>query len=260
MFKLRMAEYINSNMLEHGMTYKVLHERSGVPLSTLHSYAQAKVSTPDEENLIRIAAAFGDPPEIIQRMRRESLDATTAENKLIAQSSDKERMEQFAALIRSSVATLLEEYRVQAAAQQTEILEHADRRVEEERRRFKARVEEVLRQCNEEIARANAVCDEKLAIHREHYLELHQEAEKRLIASNEEREKVRAYLKRVIRNLSVALIIVSVMSAVGLAVFGGYAFYAYQTFDREDPTRGLYQREDIQLEENQSEKYRLNER
>lgn len=240
MFKLRLAEYINSNMLERGMTYKTLHERSGVPGSTLHAYAQAKVTAPDEENLVRIAAAFGDPPEIIQRMRRESLEATTAENKLIAQSTDKERMEQFAALIRSSVAALLEEYRVQAAAQQTEILEHADRRVEEDRRRFKARAEEVLRQCNEEVARTKAYCDEKIEIHKEHYHELHQEAEKRADAAGKESERVRAYLKRVIRNLSIALVIVSVLSSIGLAAFGGYAFYAYQTFDREDPTRGLY--------------------
>ena len=36
---------------------------------------------------------------------------------------------------------------------------------------------------------------------------------------------------------------VSVLSVVGLSALGGYAFYAYHTFDREDPTRGLYRAE-----------------
>lgn len=230
MFKLRLAEYINRNMLERNMTYKDLRDLSGVPDSSLHSYAQARVNNPNDDNLIRIAAAFGDPPEIIQRMRRESAESSAQENRLIAESDDQERMERYAALIRFSVAQLLEEYRIQSAAQQTEIIQHADERVETERRRFKARADEVLRQCNAEVER-NA----------QHNAELMALKDEMIAAIQQEREKVRTYLKRIIRNLSIALIAVSLVSALALAALGGYAFYAYHAFDRADPTRGIYQ-------------------
>ena len=64
-FKLRISQYINRNLVEKELTYKQLAERSGVPASSIHSYAQGKTGNPNEDNLIRIAAAFGDPPEVI---------------------------------------------------------------------------------------------------------------------------------------------------------------------------------------------------
>lgn len=243
LFKLRLAEYINTNMREQGITYKRLEQLSGVPQTSLHSYAQAKVSNPDEDNLVRIAVAFGDDPEVIQRMRRETLDSTAKENQIIARSGDKERMEEFASLIRSSVAKLLEEYREQSAAQQTEIIQHADARVETERQRFKSRAEEVLRQCLEETQREKEACAEKIDMTKEHCRQLidHEQRSSDKIA--EENAIVRKYLKTVIRNLTIALIVVSIIAIIGLSALGGYSFYAYHTFDREDPTRGLYRAE-----------------
>lgn len=232
MFKLRIADYINQNMLARDMTYKDLHDLSGVPDSSLHSYAQAKVNNPSEENLVRIAAAFGDPPDVIQQMRRESMESSAKENQIIAESSDKERMEEFAALIRSNVAQLLEEFRVQSAAQQTEIIQHADKRIEDERSRFKQRADEVVRQCNAEIEKSKA-----------HNGELMKLKDDLVTKGDEENDRVRKYLKRIIRNLSIALIAVSAFAALGLSALGGYAVYAYNTFDREDPTRGLYRAE-----------------
>ncbi|MBQ7825870.1 MAG: hypothetical protein IJ337_05920 [Clostridia bacterium] len=240
MFKLRLAEYINQNMLARDMTYKDLHDLSGVPDSSLHSYAQAKVNNPNEENLVRIAAAFGDPPDVIQRMRRESLDSSFKENQIIAESDDQQRMEQFAALMRSSMAAILTENIVHESARQTEIIQHADARVETERQRFKARVDEVLRQCNAEVAKAEAICAEKIAMVERHSRDLLALKDEQIKTAAEENDKVRAYLRIIVRNLTIALIAVSAFAVVGLACLGGYAFYAYQTFDLSDPTRGLF--------------------
>lgn len=232
MFKLRLAEYINSNMQERNWTYRDLSGKSGVPDSSIHSYAQGRVTTPNEDNLIRIAAAFGDGPDVIQEMRREALPSTVQENKLLAESADKERMEAFAALMRKNMLSVMEEYRTAAAEQQTEIIRHADEHVETERRRFKARADEVVRQCKEEIERG-----------RQHNAELMAVKDQMIAKIEDERVKVRKYLKTIIRNLSIALIGVSFLSILLLSALGGYAFYAYQVFDREDPTRGLYRAE-----------------
>ena len=151
MFKLWLSEYINSNMRRLGWTYKRTEKETGVPQTTIYSYAQGRVTNPDDDNLLRIVTAFGDDPEIIQRMRREALDSTTKENQLIAESADKKRMEEFAALMRANMASMLEEYRQGEAARQTELIQHADARVETEKQRFKSRAEEVARQCKEEL-------------------------------------------------------------------------------------------------------------
>lgn len=240
MFKLRLAEYINSNMQERNWTYRDLSGKSGVPDSSIHSYAQGRVTTPNEDNLIRIAAAFGDGPDVIQEMRREALPSTVQENKLLAESADKERMEAFASLMRKNMLSVMEEYRTAAAEQQTEIIRHADEHVEIERRRFKARADEVLRQCTAEIAKNESICNEKIAMTEKHVRELLTLKDEQIKKADAENEKVRAYLRVVVRNLTVALIAVAVFAVVGLACLGGYAFYAYQTFDLKDPTRGMY--------------------
>lgn len=233
MFKLRVSQYINNGLVENNWTYKNLSDRSGVPTSTIHSYAQGKTSNPNEENLIRIAAAFGDPPSVIHAMRKESVDTTAKENLLIAKADDKELMEKYAALIRESVTQILEEYRAASAAQQTEIIAHADARIEDERQRCKLLNETVLAQCQEEIAREKAHNADLLAL-----------KDDQIAAAASSSKSALAYLKTVVRNLSLALIVVSILAVLGLSIFGGYAVYAYNTFDREDPTRGLYRAEE----------------
>lgn len=233
MFKLRVSQYINNGLVENNWTYKTLCDRSGVPVSTIHSYAQGKTSNPNEENLIRIAAAFGDTPDVIHAMRKESMDTTAKENILIAKADDKELMEKYAALIRESVTQILEEYRAASAAQQTEIIAHADHRIEEERQRAKVLNETVLAQCQEEIDRAKKHNADLLAL-----------KDDQIAAAASSSKSALAYLKTVVRNLSIALIVVSILAVLGLSIFGGYAVYAYNTFDREDPTRGLYRAEE----------------
>lgn len=228
-FKLRISQYINKNLVEKELTYKQLAERSGVPASSIHSYAQGKTGNPNEDNLIRIAAAFGDPPEVITAMRRESIETTAKENVLIAKADDKELMEKHAALIRESVSQILDEYRAASAAQQTEIIQHADQRVIDERALCKARCDTILAQCLEEIDREKKHNADLLALKDD------------LIKKGETDSKAALhYLQRSVHNLSIALAVVSVLAVFGLAVLGGYAAYSYFTFDRADPTRGIY--------------------
>lgn len=234
MFKIQLAKYINDNLARLDMTYKELSSRSGVPSTSIHSYAQGRVNNPDEDNLQRIAKAFGDPPEIIQQMRRESLSSTVAENKIMAETDDKQRMEKFAALMRENMLSVMEEYRAAAAAQQTELIVHADQRVADAQRAAQDINAKVLRQCEEEVERQKRHNADLLALKDD------------MIATIQgEREKVRAYLKRIIRNLTVALIVVSLLSVIGISLLGGYAVYAYHTFDRQDPTQGLYQQTEV---------------
>lgn len=229
MFKIQLAQYISDNMVRHNLTYKDIADRAGVPPSTLSYYARGQVTTPNDEYCVRIAAVFGDPPEVIQQMRRDALPATAQENKLIAGADDKERMERFAELLRSNMLAVMDEHRAASAAQQTELIQHADQRIADERARSAEMNAKVLAQCLEEIERERRHAAELLA------------AKDSMIGMIEgERAKVRTYLKHIIRNLSIALIAVSLLSVLGLAALGGYAFYAYHTFDREDPTRGLY--------------------
>lgn len=229
MFKIKLAQYISENMVRHNLTYKDIASRSGVPSTTLSYYARGQVTTPNDDYCTRIAAVFGDPPEVIQHMRRDALPSTATENKLIAGADDTERMERFAELLRSNMLAVMEEHRVASAAQQTELIQHTDQRIADERVRASELNSKVLAQCMEEIEREKNHNAELLAV-KDSMIDL----------INAERDKVRSYLKRIIRNLSIALIVVSLLAVVGLSALGGYAFYAYHTFDREDPTRGLY--------------------
>ena len=212
MFKLRIADYINQNMLERGLTYKDVARISGVSDSSIHTYATAKVNNPSEDNLIRIAAAFGDPPEVIQQMRRESIESTEDENKIIARSDDKERIEQLATLISSNVAQILEEFCIQSAAQHSA-----------------------------ETASIREQTSEKIEMLRERACIIADERKKNCAECKNTHIKTTAYLKSTIRYLAIALIVMCIFAVVGLSILGGYAFYAYQTFDRNDPTQGLYQ-------------------
>ncbi len=247
MFKIQFAQYVNDNLALKDWTYKDLNGHSGVPVSTISAYAQGKVNNPDEDNLQRIVKAFGDSPEILQQMRRAALPSTVAENKLIAGASDQERMEKFAALLRSNMIAVMEEHRAASAAQQTEIINHADRRIEEERARARDLNAKVLQQCNEEVARNKAFydqryqmmrehCDQRIADAKEHMADVMREKASSETKIARQYKRNREYLKSSVRNLCAAggiLLITNIF-------FGAYAIFAYTVFDMQDPTRGLH--------------------
>lgn len=207
MFKILVSQYINKNMVEYDFTFKNLFDRCNVPISTLHAYAQGKTSNPNEENLIRIAKAFGDGPEVIQAMRRQSLESTAKENMILARSDDPELMEKYGQLIRSSVAQILEEYRAASAAQQTEIIQHADQRVADAKEEASKQCELVAEQCRQHEQEYKEHCDALIA----------------------QIEDTISYLRALVRNVSLLA-----------GLFGAYALYAYKTFDVNDLERGLY--------------------
>ena len=239
MFNLRIAEYIKRNMQAQHMTYKELEARSGVPLSTLHSYAQAKVTKHTKGTLESIAVALGDDKQIIEEIRNASEDAIEQEKKLLEASKDAERMAQLAALIRSNVSQILEEYRLQSIEQQRETSAHADERIAEAERKAAERIEEAERKASERMQQVVKQCEEHEQQYRQHCEDI-MDAERRGYGSSARIEIAnKTYLHILIRNLTIALIIVSILAAG----FGAYAIYAYSAFDRADPTRGLYQLE-----------------
>lgn len=258
MFNILISEHIKARKEEKGLTYETISAKAPVPLSTLHAYAQGTVKTPKDDVLVRIFAVLGDGPEVVQQLRRKAAVSTAEESQLLSASTDQERMEAFASLMRANMSAVLEEYRLQAAAQQTEIIQHADARVETERQLFKARADEVLRQCNAENERTKADCareiaanekdcEQRLALTEKHYearLASMKEHLGDMLKSEHEhnaelRERYvssREYLKSSVRNLSAACIILVLTNVF----FGAYAIFAYTTFDMADPTRGLH--------------------
>lgn len=240
MYGAAIAAHINQSMAAYNLSAKYVSSESKTPESTLSNYRTGKVEKPNEEQLLRIFAVWGDGPEVLYNIRKQVDETAAAEARLKASAKDKELIDQIAEVIKAGSMALLDQQAERVGAQQSEILRHADARVEEERRRFKARADEVLRQCTAEIAKNESICNEKIAMTEKHVRELLTLKDEQIKKSDAENEKVRAYLRVVVRNLTVALIAVAVFAVVGLACLGGYAFYAYQTFDLKDPTRGMY--------------------
>lgn len=218
MFKTRLADYINAGLHRLDMTYKEFSALSGVPSTTLHSYAQGRVNNPDEENLSRIARAFGDDPNVIREMRREAMEAAPAHG-AGGQGEDAARMEQFVCLIRAEILDALESCRGQALAQQGETIAQAEQR------------------CEARIKAADEIWRERLQTQKEHDAQILESEKQHRDELRERGEASRAYLKTLVRNLSMALALL-ICLVVG---FGAYSVYAYTVFDRTDPSKGLYQ-------------------
>lgn len=233
MFKLRVAEYIKTNMHKKGMTFKELESVSGVPMSTLHNYASAKVTKHTDDTLRLIAEAFGDTYSVIKEMRAKSEESYEQEQKLLKESENARQMEQFAALIRSNVSQILEEYREQALAQQIETSRHADERVKIAEQKAEERIAEVEQktsqlieaaesECHERIKTVLAQCEEHEQMHKQHCMEL-MEAERRGFAEMHSSDgSNQTYLRTIIRNLTIALIVLVFISLS----LGACAIYA----------------------------------
>lgn len=247
-FKEIFAEYIKSNMAEHGWKLKDMARESTLSDSTVHSYILGKINNPSEENMLLIVKAFGHGPDTIQKMRQQAAQtANTVEKKLVNAADDKQRMELFAEIVKTSVSKTLEEYRLQATAQQKELEKNTEEHLEVEQQNFKARTEEVVRQCNAEIQRVKDACDEKLKMMESHCNQRVSDIKNHMndiIAEKVKTERKTArqnriskdYLKSSIQNLCIAVVLLTVTNVF----FGAYAVFAYTTFDMNDPSRGLH--------------------
>lgn len=247
-FKEIFAEYIKSNMAEHGWKLKDMARESTLSDSTVHSYILGKINNPSEENMLLIVKAFGHGPDTIQKMRQQAAQtANTVEKKLVNAADDKQRMELFAEIVKTSVSKTLEEYRLQATAQQKELEKNTEEHLEVEQQNFKARTEEVVRQCNAEIQRVKDACDEKIKMMESHCNQRVSDIKNHMndiIAEKVKTERKTArqnriskdYLKSSIQNLCIAVVLLTVTNVF----FGAYAVFAYTTFDMNDPSRGLH--------------------
>lgn len=226
MFNILISEHIKARKEEKGLTYETISAKAPVPLSTLHAYAQGTVKTPKDDVLVRIFAVLGDGPEVVQQLRKKAAASTAEESQLLSASTDQERMEAFASLMRANMSAVLEEYRLQAAAQQTEIIQNADKRVEEAKTEASNQCSKVAEQCRIHEQEYKDHCNALL------------DAERRASAAElkgstdiiQLLERNIVYLRTLVRNLSLVS-----------GLLGAYSFYAYKTFDVADPSRGLYQ-------------------
>lgn len=249
MLSLRFANYINDNMESRGWKNQHLEKESTVPDSSISSYRKGLTKKPSRDNMILIAAAFGDPPSVIDQMIAESNGTTSEEaQRLMAEAADQERLERIVAMMREQMVQMLSEFREQSAAQQTEIIQHADERVAaaeaEANKRiteaevdFKRRNAAVLEQCREEVQREKDHCQQRIDDMRQyasHVFKVEREHRKDLRIRN---QHSREYLKSMVRNISACAILCAAIAFVS-SVYGVFAFFA---FDLSDPTRGLYQ-------------------
>ena len=60
MFRTAIATYINTNLQKHGLSAKKVAAIAQIPDSTFSNYKTGKIEHPNEEQLFRIAAVFGD--------------------------------------------------------------------------------------------------------------------------------------------------------------------------------------------------------
>lgn len=221
MYNTRVSEYIKNGKAEHGLTYERIASESGVPLSTVHAYAKGSTAMPNEEYLIRIAAVFGDPPEVVYQLRASTAEAMDREKRLMSAATDKERMEQVAAIMRTNMLLVLDEYKAKTDAEQAH-------RIETVKAQYEAHIKSIEERCEKKIDMQEKFFERLLTTERDNAARMHEQ----YIASKE-------YLKTVIHNLSTAL---GVSVTLALA-FGLYSVFAYRTFDMRDLTQGLAQHE-----------------
>lgn len=258
MYGAAIAAHINQNMAARNLSAKHVASEAKVPESTLSNYRTGKTENPNEEQVLRIFAVWGDGPDVLYNIRKQVDETAKAEALLKSRAKDKELIDQITGIVREGSIEMLKQYSELTAAQQTEILQHADRRIEEDRQRAAELNAKVLRQCNEEVDRVKEICAREIAMTKEfcdqrvrmteqHYEARLADAREHLAQmmasegkhSGELRERYGSsseYLKSSVRNLSGSCILL-VLTTI---FFGAYAIFAYTTFDMKDPTRGLH--------------------
>lgn len=223
MFHLHVSAYINDRLKKTKMTYRDLAARSGVPLSTIYGYARGQVNKPDDDALIRIAAAFGDGEDVIRQMHVASLPSTTEENMIFAAASDQMLLEKLALLIRENFIAVMDDY------------------VSSEERQYRERLSTVQAQYDKLMKDMEKKYEERIADERSHHDALIRQAMEHERVIDARSESSRNYLKRLANQ---RLLIIAVLAVV-LLVSMAYNVYAFRVFDVPDASRGIY-RQDAQ--------------
>lgn len=258
MYGAAIAAHINQNMAARNLSAKHVSSESKTPESTLSNYRTGKIEKPNEEQVLRIFAVWGDGPEVLYNIRKQVDETAAAEARLKASAKDKELIDQIAEVIKSGSMALLDQQAERMGAQQSEILQHADARVEEERQRSAELNAKVLKQCQEEIQRTKAYCAHEIEVEKAHCQDkitmLERMYESRIEdlraysvqmhnADVEHKGDITArvsfnrdFLLSCVRNLTAT----SILLGLTTLFFGSYAIFAYTVFDMADPTRGLH--------------------
>ena len=218
MFHLHVSAYINDRLKKQKMTYRDLAARSGVPLSTIYSYARGQVAKPDDDALIRIAQAFGDGEETIRQMHIAALPATAEENMILASASDQQLLEKLALLIRENFTVVMDDY------------------VSSEERQYRERLATVQAQYDKLMKDMEQKYEDRIADERAHHQALIRQAVEHERVIDHRSESSRDYLKRLASQRLAIIILLGVALLVSMA----YNIYAYRTFDLPDTTRGIY--------------------
>ena len=223
MFHLHVSAYINDRLKKTKMTYRDLAARSGVPLSTIYGYARGQVNKPDDDALIRIAAAFGDGEDVIRQMHVASLPSTTEENMIFAAASDQLLLEKLALLIRENFVAVMDDY------------------VSSEERQYRERLATVQAQYDKLMADMERRYTERINAERAHCDQLSRQSMAHERTIDERSESSRNYLKRLANQRLLIIVVLVVILIASMA----YNVYAFRVFDVPDSSRGIY-RQDAQ--------------
>ena len=223
MFHLHVSAYINDRLKKTKMTYRDLAARSGVPLSTIYGYARGQVNKPDDDALIRIAAAFGDGEDVIRQMHVASLPSTTEENMIFAAASDQLLLEKLALLIRENFVAVMDDY------------------VSSEERQYRERLATVQAQYDKLMKDMEKKYEERIADERSHHDALIRQAMEHERVIDTRSESSRNYLKKLANQRLLIIVVLAVVLIASMA----YNVYAFRVFDVPDSSRGIY-RQDAQ--------------
>ena len=221
MFHLHVSAYINDRLKKTKMTYRDLAARSGVPLSTIYGYARGQVNKPDDDALIRIAAAFGDGEDVIRQMHVDSLPSTTEENMIFAAASDQLLLEKLALLIRENFVAVMDDY------------------VSSEERQYRERLATVQAQYDKLMADMERRYTERINAERAHCDQLSRQSMEHERTIDERSESSRNYLKRLANQRWLIIVVLVVVRIASMA----YNVYAFRVFDVPDSSRGIYRQD-----------------
>ena len=221
MFHLHVSAYINDRLKKTKMTYRDLAARSGVPLSTIYGYARGQVNKPDDDALIRIAAAFGDGEDVIRQMHVASLPSTTEENMIFAAASDQLLLEKLALLIRENFVAVMDDY------------------VSSEERQYRERLATVQAQYDKLMADMERRYTERINAERAHCDQLSRQSMEHERTIDERSESSRNYLKRLANQRLLIIVVLAVVLIASMA----YNVYAFRVFDVPDSSRGIYRQD-----------------
>lgn len=222
MLQFTISRYVKDGLAQNGMSYRELSARSGVPISTISAYARGQVESPDADNLARIAQAFGDSPDTVAQLRAQAEAQAEEDARIAAEASDKELVERIASTLRQTFDGLLDDANAQYAK----------------------RLAAVQEQYREYLSDAEQLYAERLEAEQHHHAQIVAEIRANAETIDRRSEGARRYLKRLVRVLAVAVVVLMIL----LGVCAAYGVYAFNTFDRKEPNRGIY-REEIQREE-----------